>query len=70
MDALPGGAGVFDLIYSPAETGLLRRARGRGLPAANGLGMLIWQAVLALEFFLDRPLDGPAMARLLREAMT
>ena len=70
VDALPGGAGVFDLIYSPAETGLLRRARGRGLPAANGLGMLIWQAVLALEFFLDRPLDGPAMARLLREAMT
>ena len=70
VDALPGGAGVFDLIYSPAETELLRRAQGRGLPASNGLGMLIWQAVLALEFFLDRELDGPAMARLLREAMT
>ena len=28
----------------------------------NGLSMLVWQAVLALEHFLDRPLDRPAMA--------
>ena len=69
VDALPPEAGVFDLIYSPAETALLRRARARGLRTANGLGMLIWQAILALELFLDRELDGPAMARLLEEAM-
>ena len=48
---------------------VLRRARARGLRTANGLGMLIWQAILALELFLDRELDGPAMARLLEEAM-
>ena len=41
VDALPPEAGVFDLIYSPAETALLRRARARGLRTANGLGMLI-----------------------------
>ena len=69
VDALPPEAGVFDLIYSPAETALLRRARARGLRTANGLGMLIWQAILALELFLDRELDGPAMARLLEDAM-
>ena len=49
---------------------LLRRARQRGLRTANGLGMLIWQAILALELFLDRELDGPAMAKLLREELT
>ena len=70
VDALPSQAGVFDLIYSPPETELLRRARQRGLRTANGLGMLIWQAILALELFLDRELDGPAMAKLLREELT
>lgn len=62
LDALPPGAAVYDLIYHPAETELLSQARRRGLPACNGLSMLVWQAVLALEHFLDRPLDRKAMA--------
>lgn len=62
LDALPSGAGVFDLIYHPNQTELLAQARRRGLPALNGLPMLVNQAVLALEHFLDRPLDRPAMA--------
>ena len=63
LDALPRGAAVYDLIYHPAETELLRQARRRGLSAANGLSMLVWQAVLALEYFLDRPLDREGLAR-------
>ena len=63
LDALPRGAAVYDLIYHPAETELLRQARRRGLCAANGLSMLVWQAVLALEYFLDRPLSREALAR-------
>ena len=62
LDALPPHGAVFDLIYHPAETELLAQARRRGLRAMNGLPMLVWQAVLALEHFLDRPLDRPAMA--------
>ncbi|MDE7172003.1 MAG: shikimate dehydrogenase, partial [Oscillospiraceae bacterium] len=62
LDALPNGAAVYDQIYHPAETALIREARRRGLNAENGLSMLVWQAVLALEHFLDRPLDRRAMA--------
>ena len=64
VDALPEGAAVCDLIYDPGETKLLRRARNRGLPAMNGLPMLVWQGVLALEQFLGgRPLDRKKLAR-------
>lgn len=62
LEALPRDAAVFDAIYHPAETELLARAKGRGLKTLNGLPMLVNQAVLALEAFLDRPLDRPAMA--------
>lgn len=69
LDALPRGAAVYDLIYHPAETELLRQARRRGLAASNGLSMLVWQAVLALEFFLDRPLDREDLARTAEAAL-
>ena len=70
VDALPEGAAVFDVVYNPLETALLRRAKGRGLAAMNGLGMLLHQAVLALEFFLDAPLDRPALCRAAEQALT
>ncbi len=42
-------ATVFDLVYVPAETPLLRAARERGLRHANGAEMLIAQAAIAFE---------------------
>ncbi|MEQ1652857.1 MAG: shikimate dehydrogenase [Hyphomicrobium sp.] len=36
---------VADIVYVPLETGLLRRARARGLTTVDGLGMLLHQAV-------------------------
>ncbi|MXV20367.1 shikimate dehydrogenase family protein, partial [Deinococcus xianganensis] len=44
---LPAGALVYDMVYRPAETRLMREARARGLGAENGLGMLAHQARLA-----------------------
>ena len=70
LEALPAGAPVFDLIYAPAETELLRRARALGHPAANGLGMLVYQAVFALEHFIDTRIDTAAMAKLLGSVLT
>jgi len=49
VDALPATATVFDLVYVPVETPLLRAARARGLRAANGSEMLIAQAAIAFE---------------------
>ena len=57
VDALPPGAAVCDAIYFPLETSLLKRARETGHPAMNGLGMLVGQAVLALEKFVGTPID-------------
>lgn len=49
VEELPAHATVFDCVYVPAETALLRAARGRGLRAANGSEMLIAQAAIAFE---------------------
>jgi len=45
LDALPVAAPVADLVYTPLETDILRRARLRGHPVVDGLGMLLHQAV-------------------------
>lgn len=42
---LPARAAVADIVYAPLETRLLADARGRGLSAVDGLGMLLHQAV-------------------------
>ena len=47
--ALPDSAVVFDLVYVPPDSELVRQARARGLRAHNGLGMLVAQAELAFE---------------------
>jgi shikimate dehydrogenase len=68
---LPASAAVFDLVYTPPETELLRRARTRGLAAANGLGMLIAQAEIAFERWTGIAGAGPVMrAALGEEAVT
>jgi shikimate dehydrogenase len=43
--------GVFDVIYNPAETLLVRKTRALGIPAANGTAMLVEQARLAEKIF-------------------
>ncbi len=40
---------VADLVYHPAETPLIAAARGRGITAVNGLGMLVHQAAIQFE---------------------
>jgi shikimate dehydrogenase len=42
---------VYDLVYNPRETKLVKDARAQGLNATTGLGMLIEQAALAFELW-------------------
>ena len=44
---LPTCASLYDLVYNPQETRLVKHAREAGLTATTGLGMLIEQAALA-----------------------
>ena len=44
LDRLPSTSVVVDIVYVPLETPLLAAARGRGLIAVDGLGMLLHQA--------------------------
>ncbi len=44
LEALPPEALVTDVVYVPLETALLARARARGNPVVDGLGMLLHQA--------------------------
>lgn len=60
-EALQESAAVFDLVYNPPETELLRRSRTRGLPASNGLGMLVAQAEIAFERWTGRADSGSVM---------
>lgn len=56
LAALPPEAVVNDIVYSPLQTALLRSARDRGLRTADGLGMLLHQAVPGFEkWFGIRP---------------
>jgi shikimate dehydrogenase len=49
---LPPHAAALDVVYAPRDTPWLRAARGRGLVATDGLGMLARQGALALELWL------------------
>ena len=42
---------IYDLVYNPRETKLVKDARAQGLNATTGLGMLIEQAALAFEIW-------------------
>ena len=49
----PDLCGAIDAVYNPLRTEFILKARSMGVPAAGGLYMLVRQAVLASEIFLD-----------------
>jgi len=61
---------VYDIVYSPLETGLLHAARERGLATIDGLDMLIGQAAVAFEMFFgaEPPREHDAELRALLTA--
>jgi shikimate dehydrogenase len=64
LSPLKPSAVVADLVYNPLETELLAAARARGLAAVDGLGMLLFQAVVGFErWFGVRPAVDDALRR-------
>jgi shikimate dehydrogenase len=62
---------VADLVYVPLETPLLSAARARGLKTADGLGMLLHQAVRGFElWFGKRPEVTPELRALVEADLT
>ncbi len=65
---LPEAAVVADLVYVPLVTPLLAAAQARGLKTADGLGMLLHQAVRGFELWFGRRPQVTAELRALVEA--
>jgi shikimate dehydrogenase len=66
---LPPTALVFDMVYAPPETALLRMAQARGLLVVRGLEMLLEQGAAAFELWTGSPAPIAVMrAALYREA--
>lgn len=61
----PASMVVADIVYAPLVTGLLASARARGLRSADGLGMLLRQAVRGFELWFGiRPEVTPELRAL------
>ena len=56
---------VYDMIYRPAETKLLKAAKAAGCKTANGLGMLLHQGAKAFEIWTGKPAPLDVMRRAL-----
>jgi shikimate dehydrogenase len=69
LGALSGRPRVYDMIYNPPQTPLLRDAAARGLAHAHGLSMLVHQGVRALEIWSGRPVSAAAMAEAARAGL-
>jgi shikimate dehydrogenase len=68
---LPAEAVVADLVYVPLETELLKAAKARGLRTADGLGMLLHQAVRGFElWFGQRPQVTPELRAIVEADLT
>src|SRR5207253_1884182 len=60
---------VFDLIYQPPITPLVRGARDRGAHAINGLSMLLFQGLAAFEIWTGQPAPEAEMRAALERAI-
>ena len=60
---------VFDAVYNPLETRLLREARAAGCRTVSGLAWFVNQAALQFELWTGRPAPREVMERVVRERL-
>ncbi|MCF6215213.1 MAG: shikimate dehydrogenase [Emcibacter sp.] len=70
LSELPLAAVVYDIVYNPLETSLLKQAKLRGNPYVDGLGMLLYQAVPAFQSWFGRmPEVDPGLRHYILEGL-
>ncbi len=70
IQTIPKHAVVYDVIYNPKKTLLLKESEKSGLRTINGLDMLIYQAVSAQEIWFGRTPDFAEMKIAALEALS
>jgi 3-dehydroquinate dehydratase/shikimate dehydrogenase len=60
---------VFDLVYNPLETPLLRLARQKGIPIVTGIEMFVQQGARQFEIFTGKPAPEEEMLRVVIHAL-
>jgi shikimate dehydrogenase len=69
LGKLPIHAAVYDIVYNPLETRLLKAAREKKLRAVDGLGMLIFTNVRAAQICAKVELSAAVMRRAALDAL-
>src|SRR5687768_10626670 len=59
---VPQYSAIYDLVYNPCETKLVKDARAQGLRAITGRGMLIEQAALAFQLWTGKQVPREIMS--------
>lgn len=67
---IPGGALVYDMVYRPARTTLLRQAESAGAQAVSGLGMLVRQGAAAFRLWTGQEPPLEVMFAAARQALS
>ena len=68
-EALRQGMIVFDAVYNPPETRLLREAKQAGCRTLSGIAWFVNQAALQFELWTGQAAPRPTMERVLRERL-
>ncbi len=69
LSGLASSTKVYDMIYNPPETALLKEARMADMLGENGLSMLVHQAAKALEIWTNEQVCSDSMLACAREVM-
>ncbi|MBQ2790438.1 MAG: shikimate dehydrogenase, partial [Thermoguttaceae bacterium] len=70
QQTLRAGTVVFDAVYNPETTYLLRMARQRGCKTVSGVEMFVGQACLQYKLFTGEKASGSFMRKVVRDAMS
>jgi 3-dehydroquinate dehydratase/shikimate dehydrogenase len=64
------GLVVFDTVYTPEQTLLIKEARGRGCHVITGVDMFVRQAALQFELFTGKPAPVEVMRKVVQRALS